>query len=411
MLDLYYSPGVQWDALRHGPLGPHVKDYARLLASQGYPLFTGRWKLRLVAKLSRWLSRRRFGLHQLDEDRIAGFLKGRKKDVERGGAGRTMMQLLQFLRRNKIIRSRFVAVDTGPIEQILKNYSLFLQQERGLKPSTIHKYRAITGMFLQKRFGTGKICLRDLDVGDISGFLLEQSSSGKSWGARDGAIVLRSFLSFLTQTGKISTNLAASVPSVACWPLAGLPRFLEPAQVEKLLTTCDLNSPIGRRDYAVLLLLARLGLRAGEVVHLSLDDINWAAGEVLIRGKSAREDRLPLPPEVGQALADYLKRDRSECSCRRVFIRAKAPHRGFFGPAAIWNILNRALTRASISPSFRGTGLLRRSLATRMLRGGASLAQIGEVLRHQLAQTTEIYAKVDLVALRALAQPWPGGEQ
>ena len=411
MLDLYYSPGVQRDALRNGPLGPHVEDYARLLASQGYPLYTGHWKLRLVAKLSLWLSRRRLGLNQLDEDRIAVFLKGRKKDVERGGARRTLMELLQLLRRNKIIPSRSVPVDTTPIEQLLQNYSLFLQQERGLKPSSIHRYSAIIGIFLQKRFGTGKICLRNLGVGDISSFLLRQSSSGKSWGARDGAIALRSFLAFLTRTGRIPTNLAASVPSVACWPLSGLPRFLEPAHVEKLLTTCNLNSQIGRRDHAVLLLLARLGLRSGEVVHLSLDDINWAAGEVLIRGKSAREDRLPLPPDVGQALADYLKRDRPVCSCRRVFIRAKAPHLGFFGPAAIGNILNRALTRAALNPSCRGTGLLRRSLATRMLRGGASLTQIGEVLRHQLAQTTEIYAKVDLVALRALAQPWPGGEQ
>jgi site-specific recombinase XerD len=185
---------------------------------------------------------------------------------------------------------------------------------------------------------------------------------------------------------------------------------LEPAQVEKLLTTCDLKRPIGRRDHAVLLLLARLGLRAGEIVHLDLDDINWAAGEVLIRGKSAREDRLPLSPEVGRALADYLKRDRPICSCRRVFIRAKAPRLGFVGPAAIWNILGRALARASFDPPFRGTGLLRRSLATRMLRGGASLTQIGEVLRHQLPQTTEIYAKVDLLALRELAPPWTGGE-
>jgi site-specific recombinase XerD len=286
-----------------------------------------------------------------------------------------------------------------------------LEQERGLRPSTIHKYSGIIRSFLQNRFGSGKVRLRNLVVGDISSFVLEQSSSSRPWGARDAAIVLRNFLAFLTQKGKISINLAASVPSVACWHLRGLPRFLESAQVEKLLTTCDLNSQIGRRDYAVLLLLARLGLRAGEVVHLSLDDINWAAGEVLIRGKSVREDRLPLVPEVGQALANYLKMDRPVCSCRRVFIRAKAPHLGFFGSAAIWNILRRALTRASLNPSFKGTGLLRRSLATRMLRGGASLAQIGEVLRHQLAQTTEIYAKVDLVALRALAQPWPGGER
>jgi site-specific recombinase XerD len=166
---------------------------------------------------------------------------------------------------------------------------------------------------------------------------------------------------------------------------------------------------MGRRDYAVLLLLARLGLRAGEIVQLSLDAINWAAGEILIRGKSAREERLPLPPEVGQALAEYLKRDRPVCACRRVFIRMRAPHQGFSKSAAICFIFRRALARANLHPPEQGPHLLRRSLATRMLRGGASLTEIGEVLRHQHTQTTEIYAKVDLVPLRALAQPWPGG--
>jgi site-specific recombinase XerD len=166
-----------------------------------------------------------------------------------------------------------------------------------------------------------------------------------------------------------------------------------------------------RRDYAVLLLLARLGLRAGEVVHLTLENINWEAGEILIRGKSAREDRLPLPPDVGRALAAYLKRDRPACSCRRVFIRMKAPRRGFASSAAVCTLVRRALARADLHPSQKGVHWLRRSLVTKMLRRGVSLAQIGEVLRHQLAQTTEIYAKVDLVALRALAQPWPGGAQ
>jgi site-specific recombinase XerD len=154
-----------------------------------------------------------------------------------------------------------------------------------------------------------------------------------------------------------------------------------------------------------------LGLRGGEVVGLSLDDINWEAGEVLVRGKSAREERLPLLPEVGQALARYLKQDRPAGACRRVFLRIKAPRQGFANSAAICDILRRALGRANLHPEHQGAHLLRRSLATQMLRGGASLTQIGQVLRHQLVQTTEIYAKVDVAALRALAQPWPGGAQ
>lgn len=158
-----------------------------------------------------------------------------------------------------------------------------------------------------------------------------------------------------------------------------------------------------------MLLLARLGLRAGEVVHLALEDINWSVGAVLIRGKSAREDRLPLPPDVGRALAAYLQKGRPPCSSRRVFIRMKAPHVGFSTSVAVCDIVRRALLRARLQPERKGAHLLRHSLATQMLRGGASLTQIGQILRHQLPQTTEIYAKVDFAALRAVAQPWPGG--
>jgi site-specific recombinase XerD len=216
-------------------------------------------------------------------------------------------------------------------------------------------------------------------------------------------------LRFLYQRGHLAINLSASVPTVAICRLLDLPHFLPPEQVERLLQSCDQSSPIGLRDYAVLLLLARLGLRAGEVVHLSLDAINWEAAAVLIRGKSSREDRLPLPEDVGQALANYLRNGRPECSSRRVFLRVNAPRQGFSSSVAICNIVRRALKRTGLSPHFKGAHLLRRSLATTMLRRGASLAQIGQILRHQQAQTTEIYAKVHLTALRALAQPWPGG--
>jgi integrase len=156
-----------------------------------------------------------------------------------------------------------------------------------------------------------------------------------------------------------------------------------------------------------LLLLARLGLRAAEVVHMTLEDIDWDAGELVIRGKARREDRLPLPIDVGRALAGYLRHGRPRCGSRRVFIRVKAPHQGFSSSVAVCDVVRRALSRASLNPPFKGAHLLRHSLATRMLRSGASMTEIGQVLRHRLANTTEIYAKVDVVALRALAEPWP----
>jgi site-specific recombinase XerD len=204
-------------------------------------------------------------------------------------------------------------------------------------------------------------------------------------------------------------DLAGSVPAVSNWRLSGLPKYLEPKQVEHLLNSCNQRSPIGRRDYVIVLLLARLGLRAGEVVHLVLDDIDWQVGELTVRGKSAQHTRLPIPQDVGEALANYVRQDRPSCSSRRVFLRMKAPRQGFATSVAVCDVVRRALKRAGLNPAFKGAHLLRHSLATHMLRKGSSLAEIGEVLRHQLPHTTEIYAKVDLAALRGLAKPWKGG--
>ena len=410
MIDSFYSPSVKLDHLRCGPLGSHIDGFANLLSDQGYATQTGRQKIRLMSDLSAWLGQRPLGIKDLDEEQIDGFLKRQKKQglFHRGDRG-TLAQLLHHLRQTGIIPSPCKLVSDNPMDRIARDYAHFLSHQRGLSQVTINNYLPTAQRFLEARFGAAKVCLDELRVGDITDFIVHDSSTFCPRRVQLTTTVLRSIFGFLTHEGKIATNLAASVPTVANWRLSELPQFLEPTQIQKLLSSCNQNSPNGRRDYAVLLLLARLGLRAGEVVHLTLENINWAAGEVLIRGKSAREDRLPLLPEVGHALADYLKKDRPACSCRRVFIRTQAPRRGFSGSSAICCILRRALARAHLHPPHKGAHLLRRSLATKMLRGGASLTQIGEVLRHQLAQTTEIYAKVDLVALRALAQPWPGG--
>jgi site-specific recombinase XerD len=205
-------------------------------------------------------------------------------------------------------------------------------------------------------------------------------------------------------------DLAASVPSVANWRLSDLPKFLEPEQVERLLKACNRATSEGRRDYAVLLLLARLGLRAGEVVHMELDHLDWENGELMVRGKSVRQDRLPIPKDVGEALAAYIGDGRPRCSSRSVFLRLKAPQQGFTSSVAICDIVRRALERAGLHPERKGSHLLRHSLAVTMLRGGASLAEIGEILRHELPSTTEIYTKVDVATLGALALPWQGGE-
>lgn len=221
---------------------------------------------------------------------------------------------------------------------------------------------------------------------------------------------LRSFFGFLRQRGDITSDLAGAIPTVANWRLTGLPLSLAPEQVEALLASCDQHTAIGQRDYAILLLLARLGLRAGEVVALTLDDIDWDTGTLTVRGKGGRQERLPLPQDVGEAMTNYLRQNRPHCALRRVFIRLHAPHCGFSSSSAIDDVVRRALVRTGLNPDHKGAHLLRHSLATRLLGSGASLEEIGQLLRHANPQTTEIYAKVDLRALRALAQPWPGGD-
>jgi site-specific recombinase XerD len=363
-----------------------------------------------VADLSAWFGKRHLSLKDLNEAQIEEYLERRKKQLLLHRSDRrTLAQFLDHLRHAAIIPHSHEVFCDSPMNRITRDYAHFLSHQRGLSQVTINNYLPITRRFLGTRFPGGKVCLGKLSVGNITDFIVRDSSAFCPKRVQLTTTALRSFLGFLVQAGKITVNLAAAVPTVANWRLGELPQFLEPKQVDKLLSSCNQNSRSGRRDYAVLLLLARLGLRAGEVVHLNLENINWAAGELMIRGKSAREDRLPLLPEVGGALADYLKRDRPACACRRVFIRLPAPRQGFLGSSTVCCILRRALARAHLHPPHKGAHLLRRSLATTMLRRGASLTQIGEVLRHQLAQTTEIYAKVDVAALRALAQPWPGG--
>jgi site-specific recombinase XerD len=410
MIDQFYSPGVNLGHFRRGPLAAHIDGFAGYLFSQGYATQTARLKISLSADLSSWLGRRHLGVEDVKEEHVDAFLEARRKvSLLRRGDSWALNQLLYHLRRVGVNPIPTAAVSDNPADRIIQDYTHFLVDQRGLSQATVFNYVPVARRFLRSRFGVGKLSLNKLHVIDVTDFIVHGSPKDSPKRVQLNASALRSFLGFLTQEGKITANLAASVPTVANWCLAELPQFLEPSQVEKLLRGCNKKSKTGRRDRAILLLLARLGLRVGEVVHLTLENINWEAGEILIRGKSAREDRLPLPPDVGRALAAYLKQDRPACSCRRVFIRMKAPRQGFASAAAVCTLFRRALARADLHPPKKGVHLLRRSLATQMLRRGASLTQIGEVLRHQRAQTTEIYAKVDLVTLRALAQPWPGG--
>ena len=414
MIDQFRLNSAELHRFRSGPLGPHLDRFAGLLSEQGYSRQVGMQKIRLIALLSRWLEQKQLTVQQLDEQRIADFRRAEKKALRRQRqVQHTLVQFLQELRRSRIIASQQPPSDQSPTDLLIHDYGRFLTEERGLSQNTLGNYLPVARRFLGNAFDGKTVELKQLAAGEINGFILREKSTFSPKRVQLTTSALRSFLGFLYVRGQLTTPLAAAVPTVATWRVSELPPFLDAQQVRRLLQSCDQSTPCGRRDYAALLLLARLGLRAGEVVHLCLEDINWSAGEVLIRGKSAREDRLPLPPDVGGALATYLQKGRPSCSSRRVFLRMKAPHVGFSSSVAVCDIVRRALLRAGLQPDCKGAHLLRHSLATQMLRGGASLTQIGQILRHQLPQTTEIYAKVDFAALSALAQPWPwpGGVQ
>ncbi len=292
-----------------------------------------------------------------------------------------------------------------------RDYREFLLNTRGLALGSVGRYLEVARRFLSYRFSIGQKPWRRLGVKEVTGFVLSDSSGRGRRSAQLMTAVLRSFLRFLFQEGRIKTNLAGAVPTVAGGPRSELPNFLEANQIRKILGACDRRCKTGKRDYAILLILARLGLRAGEVAALILEDIDWSGGYLCVRGKGSRVDRLPLIEEVGQALADYLRKGRPTCSSRRVFIKSVGFPQGFSGSRGVSTVVRRSLRRAKLQTPHQGAHLLRHSLARNMLQGGATLAEISQVLRHQHIHTTEVYAKVDFRALRALSQLWPGGAQ
>ena len=389
-----------------GPLGAYIEGFEALLGARGYARATEKEQLQFVADFSRWLDRRRLEIDDVDERRGTEFVRARR--VGRSD-GTTLRTLLEHLRQIGVIPASTPAVDPTELSRIEQTFSLYLAQERGLSRATLINYLPVVRRFLSARFATGAIRPEEIRLTDVTRFVSRHAHAFSPGRVKLMLTALRSFFRFLRLRGETAVDLASSVLSVADWRLARVPQWIPAAQVKQILRYCDQQTLVGQRDYTIMLLLARLGLRAGEVVSLTLDDIDWEAGELVVRGKGGRQDRLPLPCDVGKALATYLCHGRPSCVSRRVFICAKAPRRGFTSSVAVCTIVRRALARAGLHPPSTGAHLLRHSLATEMLRRGASMAEIGEILRHRHPDTTAIYAKVDLGALRAVAPPWPGG--
>ena len=378
-----------------GPLAPYAAGFESWLRSRAFSPSAAADRLCQFDQVSRWLEREGRGAGELTAEQAGRFVAARRAAGRLTWVSpRSMVLLLGYLRELGVASAPALA--QGALEELLADYRRYLRVERGLSEHTVlDAYGPAARLFLAGREGPDGLGLERLCAADVSSFLARECPGRSVTGARDLVCALRSLLRYLHLAGLIQVPLVWAVPSVADLRDRTLPRGLDPGAVKRLLASCDRRTLAGRRDYAILLLLSRPGLQ--------LDDVDWRRGEVLIRGKGGRQDVLPLPVDVGEALVAYLRR-RPRCPCRALFLRVTAP-RQELDRSTIGRVVRAACDRAGLPRA--GAHRLRHTAATQMLRAGASLPEIGQVLRHREQKTTAIYAKVDRTALRALARPWP----
>ena len=393
-----------------GLLDFHIEAFLGHLRTAGYAERTLRKKRCIVAAFARWARRERIALDHLGDADIAAFVKRscrtRKARVKFELAA--LRPLLEYLRAETWAPMP-VPVEASLGDALAKRYVDYLRQDRGLAENSVLVYLPLIRDFLTSQIAAGdSFSPGAFDAPTIRSYLLARSIGRSGEYVRLLATALRSFFHFLFVRGDTPRNLCVSIPPVRKWRQSSVPAFLSPEQVERVLASTDRSTSRGCRDHAILLLLARLGLRAGEIVALELGDIRWRAGEIVVHGKGRMVEHVPLLSDIGEALALYLHEDRGAATSRRVFVRMMAPRVGLAGPGAIGHIVRLAFARAGLRPSSRGAAhLFRHSLATTMIRHGASMAEIAEVLRHRSQNTTAIYAKVSFEALRGVARPWP----
>lgn len=391
-----------------GPLELFAVSFAAELARLGYTANAAGIQMNLMAHLSRWLVANGLGTAALDERTVEAFLAARRDaGYVMHRTPRSLAPLLAHLRLLGIAPAAAPPDSpTTPLEELLERYRRYLAHERGLTAESVSGYAWAVRPFLATRLRDGGLDVEGVRGADVTEFVAAECPRHSVGHAKLIVTALRSLLGFLHLEGEIDGSLQGVVPSVAGRRLAGLPRGLDPADVRRMLQTCDRRTSLGRRDFAVITLMVRLGLRKREVAALTLEDVDWRAGEIVIRGKGERSERLPLPADVGEAIAAHLRAGRApSAEGRFVFHRHKAPHTRLT-PGAAGHIVKAAASRAGLDGVHAHR--LRHTAATEMLRAGAPLAEIGQVLRHRSALSTAIYAKVDRDALREIARPWPG---
>jgi site-specific recombinase XerD len=398
--------------LKTGPYGQHVEHLATRLVDEGYARKSTRRYLSVISGLLGWLARRRYEFTDLDENMVERYLRCRARRQIIQPVDRAILRRWLSVLRDEGAIARIAPPKLTVHDQILQEFEDYLRAERGLGSGSIAHHRPIVRRFLQEIHTAGTEDFGKINQQTVIRYV---ECHVRDYSPDTGKMMcssLRAFLRYLHHRGLIPLALAGCVPSVRRWKLATLPAYLSAAQVTQALDSCDRATALGRRNYAILIILARLGLRASEVATLTLDDIDWRAGEMHIRAKGRQRARIPMPPDVGAAIVAYLRNGRPKSSCRRLFVRMSAPHVGFASGTTITGIAKTALDRAGIKGCVhRGAHVFRHSLATELLRAGASLSEIGQLLRHRSHDTTRIYAKVDIEALRTLDRPWPGGSR
>jgi integrase/recombinase XerD len=390
-----------------GPLAVYRASFVESLAGAGYTTLSAANLVRLMAHLSRWLDERGKSAADLTPEVIAAYLVARR---EAGYVGflstRGLAPLLDHLRGLGAAPVPKVLAVSGRLEEVIDRYRLYLVEERGLVASTVRYYLVEARRFLADcgRGDDRGLGLGELTAGEVTAFVVQECARRSVGTAKILVTVLRSLLRFLFLEGLTRHELVSAVPTVAGWRGSHLPRALSEDNVSVLLASRQGRTPADHRDGAILVLLLRLGLRAVEVARLRLDDIDWRRGEVTIRGKGRRDERLPLPDDVGRAIVGYLRRARPNTAARTVFISVRAP----LSPMTAGGVMQVVRTTAArVGLDGVTAHRLRHTAATRMLAAQAPLTEVGQVLRHRSPATTAIYAKVDRARLRELALPWP----
>jgi integrase/recombinase XerD len=414
MLSHYYQSKNYVEQLCSGATGSYIAGFGNALWEAGYAEITARRHIRAAQHLIHWAQYRHIPLARMDDVQIDCFKRHlpRCRCPSYGCSDRALVRgvhlFIEHLEQVNVIPRRADHGKEPKTPALLEAFCQWMRVNRSIAEVTLYNY-SLGIRDLLKTIGDD---VSHLDAQKLRKFVLDQSRHSGRAKAKTMVTGLRAFVRFLITSGLCPAGLDGAIPTLAYWHLSTLPRYLQAEEVERIVAACSSNTTVGMRDRAIVLLLARLALRVGDIVHLRLGDIDWKEGWILVSGKGRRESRLPLPKEVGEAIAAYVTGARPLVDTDTLFVCSRAPLRGFTSHCAISMIVARAMRKAGINCPSRGAAhVLRHSAATTMLRQGASLQEIAAVLRHRSIATTSIYAKVDVLVLQEIAQPWPGEVQ